>query len=572
MSATQVITKKPRTEQNIKLNKVQDDRLPVTLLSGFLGSGKTTLLERILKSKDHGLRCAIIVNDMSSLNIDAATVENHKLTKAGEKMVQMQNGWINSGYLQICSICCTLREDLLEQIALLTEEKVFDYLLIESTGISEPMQVAETFSFEFLEEAVKIEESLAENSTKDKATQSKMANILAKGGLPKVARLDTTVTVVDALNVLNDFNTTDFITDRPQEVGQGELDESDERNVTDLLVDQIEFADVILVNKCDLATKEVVTKVTTLIKTLNPRADVIPTTKCDTDLSKILNTHKFDFEAAVTGAGWLQSLREMLPIEVKSADGTVQRHAPKPETEEYGISNFVYKRRRPFHPLRLWLLISKYWVIIQDSLEEGEEGEDDDEEEGMEDDKNEDANEEEEVNTTEQPQLDPAARLRDKKASIFAPLFRAKGFIWLPGREQMGEISQAGVMMTVGGGNPWFVSTPESEWDVDGLAVKAIKADFVGKYGDRRQEIVFIGGGEKRMNQEAIEAEFDKCLLTDEEMKDYDEAMQIPYEDDKYERLQELFEDGFEEWGFPGEEEEDEEEGHSHGHTHNHKH
>ena len=192
------------------------------------------------------------------------------------------------------------------------------------------MQVAETFSFEFLEEAVKIEQSIAETSTKDKATQSKMAKILAEGGLPKVARLDTCVTVIDTLNFQGDLETTDFVTDRPQEVGGGEVDENDERNITDLLVDQIEFSDVIILNKQDLVSPQTVKQVHALIKKLNPRAEIINATRCNVDLTKLLNTHKFSFEEAVTGSGWLQSLRELLPVEVKQADGTVQRHAPKP--------------------------------------------------------------------------------------------------------------------------------------------------------------------------------------------------------------------------------------------------
>lgn len=267
------------------------NRLPVTVLSGFLGAGKTTVLSHILNNRQ-GKRVAVIVNDMSEINIDSALVQNSvSLNRSEEKLVEMSNG----------CICCTLREDLLVEINNLAMDGRFDYLVVESTGISEPLPVAETFTFE------------GEDGT----------------SLSHVAKLDTMVTVVDAVNFLNDYDVAKSL----QETGES-LGEEDKRSVSDLLVDQVEFADVILVSKIDLVTTEDVAKLTAILKALNTEARIVPITQGEVDVDDVVNTGLFDFGRAQLAPGWLKEMRG--------------EHVP--ETEEYGISSFSYVARRPFHP------------------------------------------------------------------------------------------------------------------------------------------------------------------------------------------------------------------------------
>ena len=266
-------------------------RLPVTVLSGFLGAGKTTVLSNILNNRE-GKKVAVIVNDMSEINIDASTVKNEvSLSHSEEKLVEMSNG----------CICCTLREDLLLEVNKLAKDGKFDYLVIESTGISEPLPVAETFTFED-EDGVSLSE---------------------------VAKLDTMVTVVDSVNFLKDYDEAKYLQDTGESLG-----EDDERSVADLLVDQIEFADVILISKTDLASKEEIKKVKGIIKSLNTSAKIFPIANGEIEVDEILDTNLFDFVKARQAPGWLKEMRG--------------EHIP--ETEEYGISSFSYVARRPFYP------------------------------------------------------------------------------------------------------------------------------------------------------------------------------------------------------------------------------
>ena len=270
---------------------INTEKLPVTVLSGFLGAGKTTVLSHILNNRENK-RVAVIVNDMSEINIDSEIVQNEvSLKRSEEKLIELSNG----------CICCTLREDLLKEVTSLAKEGRFDYLVIESTGISEPLPVAETFTFED-------EDGIS---------------------LSDVANLDTMVTVVDAVNFLKDYEEAKYL----QETGES-LGEDDERSVADLLVDQIEFADVILISKTDLVSSNDLKRLKAILKTLNTVAEIVPISNGDVNIDKVLNTGLFNFEQAQQAPGWLKEMRG--------------EHVP--ETEEYGISSFTYEARRPFHP------------------------------------------------------------------------------------------------------------------------------------------------------------------------------------------------------------------------------
>lgn len=370
-------------------------RLPVTVLSGFLGAGKTSLLNHVLRNRE-GRRVAVIVNDMSEVNIDASIVGREaQLSRTEEAMVKMSNG----------CICCTLRDDLLKEVRRLAEEGRFDALLIESTGASEPMPVAATFDF----------------TSED------------GDSLNDVAVIDTMVTVVDAHNLLADFGSTDFLAARGQAAG-----EDDNRRLVSLLTEQIEFANVVVINKTDLVDEQRLSQVRAVILALNPKARVVESVRGEVALSNIFDTHLFNLEDAYAMPGWVQELEG--------------NHIP--ETEAYGLHSFVYRAREPFHP----------------------------------------------------------QRLHDFLQNPITGLIRSKGYFWLASRpEWVGSLSGAGKLMNIEPVGMWWAASPRSNWPQDAALRQEIEAKWQEPWGDRHQELVFIG--DKHLDETAVCKALDACRL-----------------------------------------------------------
>jgi len=485
----------PRGVEDQKTSFSADTRVPVTLLCGFLGSGKTTLLKYVLENKheDENFRCAVIVNDMAELNIDKSLIDSTDLIQTDEAMVGMQNG----------CICCTLQTDLVEQIIGLVQKKKFNHILIEASGVSEPHEIAPLFEVE-------------DHEDHEHAGEEDAAECEANSGKPQlgeVSRIDTCVTVIDSADFYNNLSSMKTYDNCELIDLEGADCQPIVGTIAELMMDQVEFANVIILNKKDLVNEGQQTDLEEKIKCLNPKAKIVKSIQAKIDLKEILNTGLYKS----VDEFWVTSVQQAKQDEENVKKG---KRVPEACTARFDIKSFVYRARKPFHPGRLHdLVMEPFFMGSPEAVkEEVEEGEDEDEEDG-------DISEDECAMIEEQKEIlyhqhqDEANEKQKHRTETMGELLRSKGYMWMAtSNDVIGMWQQAGNVLRIETENPWHCLVPE-KWE--GTPSEAlVLADFKKpngeewEYKDRRQEIVFIG---HKMNGDVIKKLLDDCLLTDEE-------------------------------------------------------